>query len=249
MPAVPRFPAPRSSRPGRHSPTGVLQVDWPFFGELCRALALKVYRDYEPDLVLGIAKAGVIPGAVISSILQCDFASMAITRADTGSRPVVIAGPPALVTGRQVLIVDETCDSGDTMKLALHAVRELKPAFVKTAVSFRTGPFAPDYCALETESFIILPWDREVIVDGEIVCLDQDGRSSFRSLQQRFHLQNAREVAAPHLDLGLGGVAVEHAPSLGELAGVEQCQVVAVELLVRSNRQPSHSKSAFGSQP
>ena len=68
MPAVPRFPAPRSSRPGRHSPTGVLQVDWPFFGELCRALALKVYRDYEPDLVLGIAKAGVIPGAVISSI-------------------------------------------------------------------------------------------------------------------------------------------------------------------------------------
>src|SRR2546428_734088 len=135
MPAGPRYPAPRSSRPGRHSPTGVLQVDWPFFGELCRALALKVYRDYEPDLVLGIAKAGVIPGAVISSILQCDFASMAITRADTGSRPVVIAGPPALVTGRQVLIVDETCDSGDTMKLALHAVRELKPATASEEVA------------------------------------------------------------------------------------------------------------------
>jgi len=183
MPAVPRFPAPRSSRPGRHSPTGVLQVDWPFFGELCRALALKVYRDYEPDLVLGIAKAGVIPGAVISSILQCDFASMAISRADKGSRPVVIAGPPALVTGRQVLIVDETCDSGDTMKLALNAVRDLKPAFVKTAVSFRTGPFAPDYCALETESFIILPWDREVIVDGEIV-MRPDYAEKLRELGQ-----------------------------------------------------------------
>src|SRR6266571_3585037 len=153
MPAVPRFPAPRSSRPGRHSPTGVLQVDWPLCGELCRARALKVYRDYEPDLALGIATA------------------------------VVIAGPPALVTGRQVLIVDETCDSGDTMKLALNAVRELKPAFVKTAVSFRTGPFAPDYCALETENFIILPWDREVIVDGEIV-MRPDYAEKLRELGQ-----------------------------------------------------------------
>src|SRR5690349_21071101 len=29
---------------------------------------------------------------------------------------------------------------------------------------------------------------RPAIVDGEIVCLDEQGRSSFRALQQRFHL-------------------------------------------------------------
>lgn len=162
-------PTPRRARTGRLSPTGVLQVDWPFFGELCRALALKVYHAYDPDLVLGIAKAGVIPGAVIASILQRDFASMAISRSESGARPVVIAGPPKLVTGRRVLVVDETCDTGDTMKLALAAVRDLQPAAVKTAVSFRTGPYAPDFHALETDSFIILPWDREIIVDGEIV--------------------------------------------------------------------------------
>jgi hypothetical protein len=55
------------------------------------------------------------------------------------------------------------------MKLALAAVRELKPAAVKTAVSFKTGPYKPDYYALENENFIILPWDLEVIVNGEIV--------------------------------------------------------------------------------
>jgi uncharacterized protein len=151
------------------SPAGVLEVDWTFFGELCRVLALKVFRAYDPDLVIGIARAGVIPGAVVASIMQRDFASMAITRSESGAAPVVIAGPPRLVAGRRVLIVDETCDSGDTMKLALAAVREQRPAAVKTAVSFRTGPYAPDFAALETESFIILPWDREVIVDGEIV--------------------------------------------------------------------------------
>ena len=55
------------------------------------------------------------------------------------------------------------------MKLALAAVRDLKPAAVKTAVSFRTGDYKPDFYALETENFIILPWDREIIVGGEIV--------------------------------------------------------------------------------
>ena len=36
---------------------------------------------------------------------------------------------------------------------------------------------------------------RPSIVDGEVVCLDAHGRSSFRALQQRFHLTHAREVA------------------------------------------------------
>jgi bifunctional non-homologous end joining protein LigD len=37
---------------------------------------------------------------------------------------------------------------------------------------------------------------RPAVVDGEVVCLDQRGESSFRSLQQRFHLQDAAEVRA-----------------------------------------------------
>src|SRR3712207_8646752 len=39
---------------------------------------------------------------------------------------------------------------------------------VRTAVQFRTGPYTPDFSALETEATIILPWDREILVDGEL---------------------------------------------------------------------------------
>jgi uncharacterized protein len=168
MPTMPPFP-PRNARTGRRTPHAVMEVDWPFFGELCRGLALKVFREFDPQLVIGIAKAGVIPGAVVASILQRDFASIAITRSETGAAPAIIAGPPRLVTGKRVLVVDETCDSGDTMKLAVNAIRELNPASLKTAVSFRCGDYQPDFWALATQSFIILPWDREVIVNGEIV--------------------------------------------------------------------------------
>jgi hypoxanthine phosphoribosyltransferase len=150
-------------------PHGVMEVDWVLFGELCRALALRVAREYQPEVVLGVAKAGVIPGVVVASILQCDFASMVVTRTEANTDPVLVVGPPASIRGRRVLIVDETCDTGSTMRLALSEVNALNPSEVRTAVSFKTGPFAPDYHAFETDAFIILPWDREIIQDGELI--------------------------------------------------------------------------------
>lgn len=69
----------------------------------------------------------------------------------------------------RVLIVDETCDSGDTMRLAVAAIVNAGAKEVRTAVGFRTGSYAPDFHALATESTIVLPWDREVIVDGELM--------------------------------------------------------------------------------
>src|SRR3954466_21881 len=35
---------------------------------------------------------------------------------------------------------------------------------------------------------------RPAIVDGEVVCLDANGKTSFRSLQQRFHLDDPAEI-------------------------------------------------------
>jgi len=157
-------------RPSTGTAREVLEIDWTFFGELCRGLALRVASTFDPEIVVGIAKAGVIPGAVVASILQRDFTSMAVTRSRADVRPTLVtAPPPSSVNGRRVLIVDETCDSGDTLKLALATVKQLRPAEVRTAVSFRTGPYEPDFYALATENAIILPWDREVVIGGELV--------------------------------------------------------------------------------
>ncbi|TFG53057.1 MAG: phosphoribosyltransferase [Gemmatimonadales bacterium] len=155
--------------PTSDSSRGIMEVDWPFFGEVCRALALKVSREYDPEVVLGIAKPGVIPGVVVASILQRDFASMALTRHGPGAPPQLVAGPPASVRGRRVLLVDETCNSGDTLKLALNEVAALNPKEIRTAVSFRTGPYEPDFYAFETDKLILLPWDREIIEGDQLV--------------------------------------------------------------------------------
>ena len=154
---------------------GVLELSWEVFGELCRALALNVARDYQPDMVIGIAKAGVIPGAVIASILRCDFYSMKISRRSaTGEmrdQPQVLTTAPTQAHGKRVLIVDEICTTGETLRMALAAVRHVVPAEIRTATSFaKGGGFQPDYFAVKTDSLVIFPWDRKVVEDsGELV--------------------------------------------------------------------------------
>jgi len=151
-----------------------LEVDWAMFGELCRALALKVAREYDPEIVVGIARAGVIPGAVVASILRLDFYSMKISRRDGSEtvreRPEVLSAAPRQVQGKRVLIVDEITTSGDTLRLALAAVRDALPAEVRTATSFaRTTGYQPDYSALTMDANVIFPWDRKIFDGDELV--------------------------------------------------------------------------------
>src|SRR5512132_93853 len=135
---------------------GVFEVEWPMFGELSRALALKV-----------------VPDAVIAAIMDREFHSIIVSRRyqsdSIRETPAVFGAVPTAVRDRRVLIVDETCDSGVTMRLALSAIVNAGAAEVRTAVAFKTGTFEPDYHALATESTIVLPWDREVLFQGELV--------------------------------------------------------------------------------
>ena len=151
---------------------GVIEVDWALFGELSRALALKVARGSDPEIVIGIATAGVVPGATVAAILGLEFHSILVTRRKgtehVRETPAVLSAAPADVRNKRVLIVDETCDSGATMRMARAAVINAGAKDVWTAVSFRTGSYEPDFHALATESTIVLPWDREVLIDGEL---------------------------------------------------------------------------------
>lgn len=151
---------------------GVLVVEWPLFGELSRGLALKVARSYQPDIVVGVATAGVVPGAVVAAMLGRDFHSILVSRRYHAEvvreTPAVFGEAPPQVLNRRILLVDETCDGGDTLRLAISALHHAGAVEVRTAVCFRTGSYEPDYHALATESVVVLPWDREIIINGAL---------------------------------------------------------------------------------
>lgn len=171
------MPAPLNVKRARGMPeTEFLELSWEFFGELCRVLAVKVATDqFQPEIVIGIAKAGVIPGAVVASILRCDFYSLKISR-DTGGersrvRPKILSAAPKEAAGKRVLVVDEICGSGETMRMALNALRQVSPAEVRTATSLvKAGGYKPDYYSLETSATVVFPWDRHILnAAGEII--------------------------------------------------------------------------------
>src|SRR5258705_4298738 len=121
---------------------GVFEVEWPLFGELSRGLALKVARSYDPEVVVGIATAGVVPAAVIAAILGREFHSMVVSRrfgSDTvRETPAVLSAAPSSVRDRRVLVVDETCDTGGTIPLAVAAMVDAGAAAGRTADGFHT---------------------------------------------------------------------------------------------------------------
>jgi len=169
--SAPYFEMP-TSEPTPHE---TLDLDWAMFGELCRALALKVARDYDPDLIVGIERAGVIPAAVVASILGVEYFSIKIGRRgedqeQVRQRPEIFSSVPPEVRGRRVLVVDEITTSGDTLRLALAAVRGAHPSEVRTATSFaRTTGYQPDYSALTMDAEVVFPWDRQVFEGDELV--------------------------------------------------------------------------------
>lgn len=148
--------------------TGSFELSWELFGELCRALALRVGQDYDPEVVVGIAAAGVIPGAVVAAMLEREFYAIKITRRENDrgrlGRPEILSAAPPQLADRRVLLVDEICESGETLRLALAAVRDVGPAEVRTATSLiHVGGYEPDYYALAAEGKVVFPWDREVL--------------------------------------------------------------------------------------
>lgn len=160
--------------PASGQPQEYLDLSWEMFGELCRALALRVAREFEPDLVIGIARAGAIPGAVVASILRKDFYALTISRREGGEvvrdRPAVLSAAPLQCQGKKVLLVDEITSSGETLRLGLAAIRDLGPKEVRTAASFaRRRGYRPDFTAMETDATVIFPWDRKIYEGEELV--------------------------------------------------------------------------------
>ena len=154
--------------------TGVLQVSWEKFGELCRDLAVAA-APYQPEAVVGIARGGWLPATVLACMLRCDLYPMRLSRREGGrvvhDTPLILLPPPAQVAGRRVLLLDDIADTGVTLSLGLRALKRAGAAEIRTAalVAHSWAEPKPDIVGLATDAFVVTPWDREVVQDGALV--------------------------------------------------------------------------------
>ncbi len=157
-----------------HDHKGIVQLSWGDIMEMCRDLAIAVSEDFDPDMIVGIAKGGVIPAAILASILRKDFYPIRISRRH---RDIVVKDKPDLlvplteeVSGKRVLIVDEISLTGETLRMARREAEKLGARKVRTLTLYvHSDSYRPNYYALESDALLIQPWDYEVLEKGRFV--------------------------------------------------------------------------------
>jgi hypoxanthine phosphoribosyltransferase len=156
-----------------HEHKGVLHVSWEQFDSLCRMLAVMV-SGYKPQVIIGIAKGGLLPATVLASLLRREFYPIRLSRRHNDKvvreTPELLLGPPPVVAGQHVLLVDDMVATGTTMEMGRQACFEQGASQVRTAGLFTHsfGPM-PDYVASVSDALIIFPWDREILKAGDFV--------------------------------------------------------------------------------
>lgn len=151
-----------------------IAMTWSEVDQVCRDMALEAGSKLGPEVVVGVAKGGLIPAAFIASLLQVDLYPCSVTRKLRGQ---IVFGSPRMVMpvsekvkGRRVLIVDDMVLTGETMRMVVVQCKKEKARVVKTASLWaQTESWKPTWYGMETAGHIWFPWDSEVLIGGKYV--------------------------------------------------------------------------------
>ena len=153
-------------------------VSWPEYGNLAEALAEKVRSGGRKfDLVIGIARGGMPVAMVVSDRLdvRIDFINVK-SYVGIGERgiPKILSTLTEDIRGKNVLVVDDLVDQGDTMRVVGEYLSEQDPEHLEVAVLFKKPwtRIEPDYYLEVVDRWIVFPFElsevnRQRIANGD----------------------------------------------------------------------------------
>lgn len=152
------------------------RLSWEDFGEAARALARQVVDDgYAPDVVLTVARGGLLVGAALGYALEVKSTWMVNVEFYTGvearlETPMLLPPVPELVDleASRVLIADDVADTGETLRLVKDFCAG-KVADVRCAVLYEkpSSVVACEYVWRRTDLWIDFPWSAQDPVTRE----------------------------------------------------------------------------------
>ena len=161
------------------------ELTWELFGTASRELSAQVVASgWVPDLIIAVARGGLIPaGAISYAIGVRAMGSMNVEFytgiGETLAEPVVL--PPLMdaseLPGKKVLVVDDVADSGKTLKMVMELLRHegLQLGGASVPVEARSACIylkprsvhRPDYVWRETDKWINFPWSVAPVITQE----------------------------------------------------------------------------------
>jgi hypothetical protein len=156
-------------------------LTWADFGPACRELAALVAADgYRPEIVVSIARGGLLPAGALSYALNVKNVHVMNVEFYTGvdqrlDMPVVLPPVPNVVdlTGARVLVADDVADTGETLRLVRDFCRD-HVAEVRCAVIYQKPHSLVDceYVWRRTDRWIDFPWSAQPPVRSRRGVLD-----------------------------------------------------------------------------
>ena len=140
-------------------------ISWSEYGNLADALADKVRANGMLFILFVVIEMGGIPVAMVVSDhlnVKIDFVNVK-SYDDIGRRspPRILTTLTEGVTGKDVLLVDDLVDQGDTMTFMKKFLLDQKPRSLETAVMFKKpwSTVEPDYYLESVSEWIVFPFE------------------------------------------------------------------------------------------
>ncbi|MFP4654511.1 MAG: phosphoribosyltransferase [Methanohalobium sp.] len=146
-------------------------TNWDYIYNLCRDVSNEVKNsNFQPDIIIALARGGWFAGRVMCDFLGLDDLTSLKVEHYTGTAAVSGGGAQIkypissdAVKGKNVLIVDDIIDTGESMIHAKEHVLEQNPNDVKTATLqyLYTSHMEPDYWSeyIDDWAWIVFPWN------------------------------------------------------------------------------------------
>ena len=140
-------------------------IDWTAYGDLVSDLVRRIQSGGRTfDLIIGIARGGIPVAMVIADQLGVGIDIINV-KSYTGiaarKKPMIISTLTEDVKGKEVLVVDDLIDEGDTMTTVIAYLRRGKPKHLTTAVLFKKpwSRYEPDYFLEMLDEWVVFPWE------------------------------------------------------------------------------------------
>lgn len=156
-------------------------LTWELFGEASRELAQMVADDFVPEMILSIARGGLLIGGALGYALGVKNTYTMNVEFYTGvdqrlEVPRILPPAPDFVDlhDARILVADDVADTGHTLRSVQKFV-EGKVAEVRTAVIYEKphSVVKCDYAWRRTDKWINFPWsDKPAVVRREGAVLD-----------------------------------------------------------------------------
>ena len=141
---------------------------WDEIYDMLLELAMRIKQSgFQPDLIVGVSRGGWIPGRILSDLLRNPHTANVkiefyVGIAQTAQMPIVTQPISEEILNKRVLVVVDVADTGRSLLVALHHVRERGAGEIKTVTIYHKphSKFKPDFHAETTSHWIIFPWER-----------------------------------------------------------------------------------------